>query len=154
MTFRSASILRLREKRIKISAKVVSRGRYIAFQIAEAATPRNVFADGSRLIAELRPAASRIVREAFLCHALARTHRKKCALMTKKLHYIRQTALRWLVPNPPTSRVSGFGLAGVAGKVQISDHPGSRHPANVGYGQSSSRSVNHCWGVYGVALPC
>ena len=27
---------------------------------------------------------------------------------------IRQPALRWLVPNPPTSRVSGFALAGVA----------------------------------------
>ena len=49
----------------------------------------------------------------------------------EKLDCIRQPARRWLVPNPPTSGVSGFGLAGVAGRVQISNHAGS-HPANVG----------------------
>ena len=40
---------------IKIGAKVVSHGRYIAFQMAEVAIPRNLFADILRLIAELRP---------------------------------------------------------------------------------------------------
>ena len=45
----------LREKLIKIGAKVVSHGRYVAFQMAEVAIPRNVFEDILRLIAELRP---------------------------------------------------------------------------------------------------
>ena len=33
----------LREKRIKISAKVVRHGRYITFQMAEVAVPRGLF---------------------------------------------------------------------------------------------------------------
>jgi len=40
---------------IKIGAKVVSSGRYIAFQMAEVAIPKILFADILRLIAELRP---------------------------------------------------------------------------------------------------
>ena len=48
------SLTSLREKLIKIGAKVVSHGRYIAFQMAEVAIPRDLFADILRLIAELR----------------------------------------------------------------------------------------------------
>jgi hypothetical protein len=48
------SLTSLKEKLIKIGAKVVSRGRYVAFQIAEVAIPKNLFADILRLIAELR----------------------------------------------------------------------------------------------------
>jgi hypothetical protein len=33
----------------------VSHGRYVAFQMAEIAIPRNLFAEILRLIAELRP---------------------------------------------------------------------------------------------------
>ena len=44
-----------KEKLIKIGAKVVSHGRYVAFQMAEVAIPRSLFADVLRLIAELRP---------------------------------------------------------------------------------------------------
>src|ERR1700739_3500401 len=36
-------------------AKVVSHGRYIAFQMAEVAIPRRMFQEILRLIAELRP---------------------------------------------------------------------------------------------------
>jgi hypothetical protein len=36
------------------SAKVVSHGRYIAFQMAEVAIPRQMFQEILRLIAELR----------------------------------------------------------------------------------------------------
>ena len=43
----------LKEKLIKIGAKVVSHG--VAFQMAEVAIPRNLFTDILRLIAELRP---------------------------------------------------------------------------------------------------
>ena len=40
---------------IKIGAKVVTHGRYVAFQMAEVAVPRMLFAEILRLIAELRP---------------------------------------------------------------------------------------------------
>jgi hypothetical protein len=49
------SLTSLKEKLIKIGAKIVSHGRYVAFQMAEIAIPRNSFAEILRLIAELRP---------------------------------------------------------------------------------------------------
>ena len=49
------SLTSLKEKLIKIGAKVVSHGRYVAFQMAEVAIQRHLFADVLRLIAELRP---------------------------------------------------------------------------------------------------
>ena len=49
------SLTSLKEKLIKIGAKVVTHGRYIAFQMAEVAVPRTLFAEILRLIAELRP---------------------------------------------------------------------------------------------------
>ena len=49
------SLTSLKEKLIKIGAKVVSHGRYIAFQMAEVAVPRTLFAEILRLIADLRP---------------------------------------------------------------------------------------------------
>jgi hypothetical protein len=39
----------------KIGAKVVSHGRYVVFQMAEVAIPRQMFHEILRLIAELRP---------------------------------------------------------------------------------------------------
>jgi hypothetical protein len=45
----------LKEKLIKIGAKVVSHARYVAFQMAEVAIPRDLFSDILRMIAELRP---------------------------------------------------------------------------------------------------
>ena len=45
----------LEEKLIKIGAKVVSHGRYVAFQMAEVAILRHMFQEILRLIAELRP---------------------------------------------------------------------------------------------------
>jgi hypothetical protein len=49
------SLSSLKEKLIKIGAKVVSHGRYIAFQMAQVAVPRMLFAEILRLIAELWP---------------------------------------------------------------------------------------------------
>jgi len=51
---RNASAL-MQNALVKIGAKVVAHARYVAFQMAEVAIPRNVFADVLRLIAELRP---------------------------------------------------------------------------------------------------
>jgi hypothetical protein len=49
------SLTSLKEKPIKICAKVVSHGRCVAFQMAEVAVPRHLFSDILRLIAELQP---------------------------------------------------------------------------------------------------
>ncbi len=48
------SLTSLREKLVKIGAKVVSHGRYVTFQLAEVAVPRQMFADILSLIARLR----------------------------------------------------------------------------------------------------
>ncbi len=50
------SLTTLREKLIKIGAKVVRHGRYVTFQLAEVAIPRALFAEILRLIDRLRPA--------------------------------------------------------------------------------------------------
>jgi hypothetical protein len=52
---RDWSLTSLKEKLIKIGAKVVRHGRCIAFQMAEVAIPRRIFQEILRLIAELRP---------------------------------------------------------------------------------------------------
>ena len=48
------SLTSLREKLIKIGAKVVSHGRYVTFQMAEVAVPRQMFREILALIARLR----------------------------------------------------------------------------------------------------
>ena len=48
------SLTSLREKLIKIGAKVVSHGRYVTFQMAEVAVPRQMFREILSLIARLR----------------------------------------------------------------------------------------------------
>ncbi len=45
----------LREKLVKIGAKVVRHGRYVTFQLAEVAIPRSLFVDILRRIDRLRP---------------------------------------------------------------------------------------------------
>jgi Transposase DDE domain group 1 len=47
-------LISLREKLIKIGAKVVSHGRYVTFQMAEVAVPRQMFAEILSLIARLQ----------------------------------------------------------------------------------------------------
>ncbi len=49
------SLISLREKLVKIGAKVVRHGRYVTFQLAEVAVPRRLFAEILRLIDSLRP---------------------------------------------------------------------------------------------------
>lgn len=49
------SLTTLREKLVKIGAKIVRHGRYIVFQMAEVAIPKNLFADIMRRIDRLRP---------------------------------------------------------------------------------------------------
>ena len=49
------SLTTLREKLVKIGAKVVSHGRYVTFQLAEVAVPRELFRKILSLIDDLRP---------------------------------------------------------------------------------------------------
>jgi hypothetical protein len=48
------SLTTIREKLVKIGAKVVAHGRYVTFQMAEVAVPRDLFRSILRLIDELR----------------------------------------------------------------------------------------------------
>ena len=48
------SLTTLKEKLIKIGAKIVSHGRYVVFQMAEVAISKNLFADILGMIGELR----------------------------------------------------------------------------------------------------
>ncbi len=48
------SLTTLREKLVKIGAKVVRYGRYVTFQLAEVAVPRSLFREILRRVDELR----------------------------------------------------------------------------------------------------
>jgi hypothetical protein len=52
------SLTSLREKLVKIGAKVVGHGQYVTFQTPEVAVPRGPFDEILRLIAQLRPPPS------------------------------------------------------------------------------------------------
>ena len=54
------SLTSLREKLIKVGAKVVSHGRYVTFQMAEVAVSRQIFADILSLIARSRAAPTSV----------------------------------------------------------------------------------------------
>jgi hypothetical protein len=49
------SLTTLREKLVKIGARIVRYGRYVVFQLAEVAVPRSLFAEILRRIDHLRP---------------------------------------------------------------------------------------------------
>ena len=55
---RGWTLTTLREKLIKIGAKVVAHARYLTFQLAEVAVPRKLFARILKRIARLRPACA------------------------------------------------------------------------------------------------
>jgi hypothetical protein len=52
--WRTWSLTTLREKLVKIGAKVVSHGRYVTFQMAEVAVPGGLFREILKLIDGLR----------------------------------------------------------------------------------------------------
>ena len=49
------SLTTLREKLVKIGARIVRHGRYVVFQLAEVAVPRALFAEMLRRIDQLQP---------------------------------------------------------------------------------------------------
>jgi hypothetical protein len=70
------SLTSLREKRVKIGAKIVRHGRYVIFQMAEVAVPKELFHEVLRLIAELRqsPPARQMVMCSRATEGRMRTH--------------------------------------------------------------------------------
>ena len=78
------SLTTLKEKLIKIGAKVVSHGRYVAFQMAEVAIPRNLFADILRLICGRRRQPYR--REALACFGSDQKPKEEVRLDDNKIH--------------------------------------------------------------------
>ena len=63
------SLTTLREKLVKIGAKVVRHGRYVTFQLAEVAVPKDLFRKILRLIDDLRPRPA---------PAVGRGNRRRC----------------------------------------------------------------------------
>jgi hypothetical protein len=57
-SIRSWTLTTLREKLVKIGAKVVSHAKYLVFQLAEVAVPCKLFADIAERIARLRLACA------------------------------------------------------------------------------------------------
>jgi Transposase DDE domain group 1 len=51
------SLTTLREKLVKVGARIARHGRYVVFQLAEVAVPRALFADILRRIDDLRPSS-------------------------------------------------------------------------------------------------
>jgi hypothetical protein len=73
------SLTILREKRIKIGAKVVNHGRYTKFQMAEVAVSRQMFSEIRSLIARLRaPTRAGMRANGITC---GRRRQRRCALM-------------------------------------------------------------------------
>ena len=54
-TVKHWSLTSLKEKLVKIGAKIVTHARYVTFQMAEVAVPRLLFAEILHLIREPRP---------------------------------------------------------------------------------------------------
>src|SRR2546430_10137210 len=81
---RNWSLTSLKEKLIKIGAKVVRHGRYVAFQMAEVAIPRTLFADILRLVAELGPSPAALsTRSARLFCVRSKTKERYVLMPTK-----------------------------------------------------------------------
>jgi Transposase DDE domain group 1 len=76
------SLTSLQEKLIKIAAKVVSHGRYVMFQMAEVAVPRQMLHDILRLIARLQAPPAPSTRGAEI--ECDRRRRQRCGLMKAK----------------------------------------------------------------------
>ena len=75
----------MKNRLIKMRAKVESHGRYVAFQMAEVAIPRQMFQEILRLIAELSAAAatSASVRRSMVVRSRP-TNRRSASLRQEK----------------------------------------------------------------------
>jgi Transposase DDE domain group 1 len=71
------SLTTLREKLVKIDARVVRHGRHVAFQLAEVAVPRALFAELLRRIDRLRSSPLPLLHEHREQYTMA-TQPKRC----------------------------------------------------------------------------
>src|SRR5262249_2115782 len=78
------SLTSLKDKLIKIGAKVVSHGRYVIFQMAEVAIARQMFQEILRLIAKLRPQPPPALASDVRCHQFKSNRQKECVQMPGK----------------------------------------------------------------------
>ena len=119
----SWSLTSLREKLIKIGAKVVSHGRYVTFQMAEVAVSRQMFADILSLIARLRAPPAPACRP--------KRQQRRCALIPPNQR-VSAARCRQLTALPPLcGRRARFTLAR-AGQKRDPRPRKRRNLANVG----------------------
>jgi hypothetical protein len=88
-------------------AKVVSHGRYVAFQMAEVAIPKNLFIGILGLIAELRPRPMRHRRDAFGCHTFESNLQETYVHVTEKSAFPAQYGP---MATPPMRKRNGLAL--------------------------------------------
>ena len=74
-TIKHWSLTNLRDKLVKISARIVTHARYVIFQMAEVAAPRELFGEILRLIDGLRP---RMVQVYKLARSNGSSRREEC----------------------------------------------------------------------------
>jgi hypothetical protein len=104
---------------------IISHGRYVAFQMAEVAIPRNLFADILRLIAELRRRQSHQPRKAFVRYASEPNSGERCASMTENSAIFTARHGAGSFHPPSTARANGAGLPKNAETGQIGERPGA-----------------------------
>ena len=119
------SLTSLKEKLIKIDARAVTHGRYVAFQMAEVAIPRNLFGDILRL---MRNCARRLIQrlcEAFDCHAFERIPRESCVLMTGRSTTLGAGRAGHMKSDPSIYKGHGSALRGKSngGKIGLRATP-------------------------------
>ncbi len=89
------SLTTLRERLVKIGAKAVRHGRYVTFQLAEVAVPRDLFRKILRLIDDLRPSST--PAQAGDIDGMSK-RQARCVCMTRKL-------AEWAFENGQTENV-------------------------------------------------
>jgi hypothetical protein len=92
-------------------AKIVSHGRYVAFQMAEVAIPQQMFQEILQLIAELRPPPDVAPAKGFNRHAFKPNPREGCDLMTNKVSAFGASPLRRMKSALSTHKGGGFALS-------------------------------------------
>jgi len=120
----------LKEKLIKIGAKVVNHGRYVVFQMAEVAIPRQMFQQILRLIAELGRSHHQRRCKAVDRNLLESKRQEECVQMPAKV--TRSTPQpSFVLPKVTVAVQTSLCLAGRREKRQYSRRFGS-HLGNIG----------------------
>ena len=120
------SLTTLREKLVKIGAKVVSHGRYVTFQLAEVAVPRDLFRKILRLMA-FRPQETENIRSSDACGE----------------HSVPSTRLRGYDFHKPGGCLGNIGVDVPEGVVCGPLASGSRRPQRSSYRANSLLSGYH-----------